>query len=143
MILRMGGQTFWNVEIPLLWGNRAVLKDEKGRLSVIDLSGPVAKLEIVGDQPAEGVEFAPTVEGFKIFVSGIEQYRYNPADKTLVSASSKPPKCQILPDSVRIGESAPIGPNEVCGCQIGLVVTENGMVGLGAALPENLARLMI
>ncbi len=60
------GEQFENVEIPLLWGTRAVIQDHEGLISVVDLEGDTARLEIVGDKPAPGVEFVPTLEGFQI-----------------------------------------------------------------------------
>ena len=63
MNLKMGSQVFRNVQIPLLWGTRVVVQDEEGRLSVIDLAGDTAKIEILGDKPAPGVAFLPTIDG--------------------------------------------------------------------------------
>src|SRR5712692_9899225 len=103
MNLRMGGQYFKDVQIPLLWGTRAVLQDKQGRLSVIDLSSDTASLEILADEPAAGVAFAPRVDGYVILADGRELYAYNPQERLLSSISLELPECQILPRGIRVG----------------------------------------
>lgn len=52
MNMRMGSHTYIDVQIPLLWGTRAVVQDRLGRVSVFDLSGDSAVVEILEDEPA-------------------------------------------------------------------------------------------
>jgi hypothetical protein len=142
MDLQMGSQTFINVQIPLLWGSRAVLQDQQGCLSVIDLSGSTAKLEIVGDKPAPGIEFLPNDDGFKILSTGRPIYSYNPEEKTLISIDLELPDCQISRWQIRIGSNRFSG-NTVIGSGVGIVAREDGSIAMGAPLPPGLAELVI
>src|SRR5258708_33102106 len=101
----MGSQSFINVQIPLLWGKRAIIQDRKNRLSVIDLSEPRAKLEILGDEPAPGVTFEPSFSGFKILKNGLALYLYDSTAKRLESLSLDLPDCQVTPSAIRIGSN--------------------------------------
>ncbi|HUU41209.1 MAG TPA: hypothetical protein VMW42_09720 [Desulfatiglandales bacterium] len=141
MNIQMGGQVFANVQIPLLWGSRAVIQDMQGRLSIIDLGGNIAKLEIVGDKPAPGVEFRPLVEGFEILDQGSPLYIYSPSEKSLRSKKLGLPDCQISPEAIRVGTSIFSG-NVVGGSGVGIIVTTSG-IGMGAPLPKTLAELII
>ena len=78
MNLYMGGQKFDNVEIPLLWGKRAVLEDKKGRISIISLEGEEAVIEVLGDKPAPNIQYELIDDGFKIIVDGQELYSFDP-----------------------------------------------------------------
>ena len=49
MNLRMGRQVLMNVQIPLLWGERAIIQDKRNRISIIDLSGDKARIEVLAD----------------------------------------------------------------------------------------------
>lgn len=140
MNLRMGSQIFRDVQIPLLWGDRAVVQDNKGLLSVIDLSGERANPEIVGDQPAPEMSFRPSVEGFVILKDGEDLYSYNPTEKQLTSISLGLPDCQITANSTRVGSSEFSG-NLISGFGVGIAVTPNGLA-IGAPLPRGLARLV-
>ena len=42
MNIDMGTQKFMNVDIPLLWGKRAIIEDKKGKISIISLEGKEA-----------------------------------------------------------------------------------------------------
>lgn len=139
MNLRMGSQIFRDVQIPLLWGERAVVQDKKGLLSVIDLSGERANPEIVGDQPAPETTFRPSVEGFVILKDGKELYSYNPTEKQLTSISLGLPECQITSSGTRVGSSEFSG-NIISGFGVGIAVTPNGFA-VGAPLPPGLAKL--
>lgn len=141
MNLKMGNQVFHNVQIPLLWGTRAILQDQQGRLSVVDLAGDKAKLEIVGDEPAPGIEFLPTVDGYKILSKREGLYIYSPRHKTLTSISLDLPECQIGPWETRVGSNILSG-NTFTGHGVGIAVTKNGMA-IGAPLPKGLADLVI
>lgn len=141
MNIQMGSQYFHDVAIPVLWGTRAILQDKKGRLSVIDLSGEKARLEVLGDQPAPGAEFEPTLGGFIILSGGAELYSYSPTEKVLQGLSLKLPECQVQPSWIRIGTNRFSG-NAVAGYGVGIAVTEHS-IALGAPLPSGLARLSI
>jgi len=141
MNLQMGGQIFRDVQVPLLWGSRAVLQDKLGRLSLIDISGETAKLEIIGDKPAPGIEFVPVIEGFKIFDSGRPLYVYNPKEKILSSIDLGLPDCQIGQWEIRVGSNV-ISGNVVEGFGVGIAVMKDG-IAMGAPLPPSLAKLVI
>ena len=142
MKLQLGGSTFDNVKIPVLWGKRAVLQDSVGRLSVIDLSGARARLEILGDVVARGVRFSPTVDGFKVLASNGEPlYTFSPTEKRLTSETLGLPELQIHPSQIRIGTNT-FQSNMVSGFPVGIVVDEAG-IGIGAPMPEGLAALVV
>jgi hypothetical protein len=142
MKLRMGGQIFQEVTIPLLWGRRAVVQHDDGALSVIDLAGPHARSEIVADLPAAGVEFLPDVDGFTIrSQDGESLYRYNPRTKVLSPIGLKLPEIELGPQGTRIGTSF-IGGSMISGFGVGIAVQEDS-VAIGAPLPPNLADLIV
>jgi hypothetical protein len=126
--------------VPLLWGSRAVIQDKNGKLTIVDLATTPPKLEILGDRPAAGIVYTPTVgDGFTVLNGDRALYTYSPAEKTLTGEAIPLPQCQILEDSVRIGQGRFSG-NVAVGCEVGLLVTEQG-VGFGASMPPELARL--
>ena len=141
MNLNMGSETFVDVEIPLLWGKRAIVQDKQDRISVIDLSGSGTKLEIVGDKPAPGVEYKLNIEGFSILEGDKELYSYDPEKKTLTGIALNLPDCQISPLEIRVGTNT-FSDNMVVGLGVGIVVTEDG-IGMGAPLPPNLAKFVV
>jgi hypothetical protein len=141
MKLNMGSDTFVDVEIPLLWGKRAIVQDKQGRISVIDLGGSEAALEIVGDKPAPGVEYKLNIEGFSILEGDKELYSYNPEDKTLTGIELNLPDCQISPSEIRVGTNIFSG-NTVVGSGVGIAISEDGLA-LGAPLPPSLAKLIV
>jgi hypothetical protein len=141
MNLQMGSQRFRDVQIPLLWGERAIVQDRKGRLSIIDLSGSNARLEILADEPAPGVSFRPRVDGIVILRNGEELYSYNSKDKLMSPITLKLPECQITPWSTRVGTNQFSG-NFISGFGVGIAVTENG-IAVGAPLPAGLAKLAV
>jgi hypothetical protein len=141
MNLRMGGQTFSNIQIPLLWGTRAIIQDQQGRLSIIDLGGDSTRLEIVGDKPAPGIEYVPSLDGFEIMINGKSIYRYNPGEKILTMIGSELPECQISRSQIRVGTNIFSG-NTFSNLGIGIFVTGEE-IGMGAPLPSKLARLLI
>ncbi|MDD1748640.1 MAG: hypothetical protein LUO89_02080 [Methanothrix sp.] len=141
MNIQMGGQVFTNVQIPLLWGSRAVVQDAQGRLSIIDLSGSRARLEIVGDKPAPGIEFRPQLEGYEILDHKNPLYNYNPSEKLLKSISLGLPDCQVGPNAIRVGTNMFSG-NIVSGYGVGIVVTDKG-IGMGAPIPKALAEFLV
>jgi hypothetical protein len=142
MNLQMGSHHFINVQIPLLWGTRAVLQDPQGRLSVIDLAGPRATLEVLEDEPAQGVSFAPRVDGFVIMDSeGTELYKVNPTAKSIEPISLNLLPVTIARDLIRVGTNTFQG-NMVSGYGVGISVTEQG-IGLGGPVPKGLAALQV
>jgi len=141
MNLNMGSQVFQNVQIPLLWGKRAVLQDDKGRLSVISLEGSEPEIEILGDKPAPGIKYELVKDGFKIYKDGSDLYVFYPDKKIISGLSIKLPECEISNTGTRIGTSMFSG-NMVMGAAVGIVVDERG-VGMGASLPPGLAKLTV
>jgi hypothetical protein len=141
MNLRMGSQIFVNVQIPLLWGQRAVVQDDRERLSILDLSGESARVEVLADEPAPGVGFSPRLDGIVILQDGVELYNYNPREKTLSSLSLELPEVQISSTGTRVGSNWFSG-NVVVGSGVGLAVYKEG-ISLGAPLPQKLAKLSV
>ena len=141
MNLKMGSQVFINVQIPLLWGTRAVVQDEADRLSVIDLAGDASKLEILGDKPAPGVAFLPTIDGYTILSNEKQLYTYNSKEKTLTSINLGLPECQIKPWEIRVGSNVFSG-NTIKGFGVGIAVRESG-IAIGSPLPPGLAKLIV
>ena len=141
MNLRMGSQVFANVQIPMLWGERAVVQDEHDRLSVVDLSGDKAQIEVLADEPAPGVAFRPGVDGVVILQNDVELYIYNPREKTLSSLSLGLPEVQIGATGTRIGSNWFSG-NVVTGFGVGIAVSREG-ISFGAPVPAKLARLTL
>jgi hypothetical protein len=141
MKLKMGSQFFDDVTIPLLWGTRAVLQDSQERLSIMDLSGFGPRLEVVGDQPAEGISFKLLVVGFAILGEGEQElYSVEPSEHRLVSLSLDLPEVTITSQSVTVGSSVFSG-NTISGYGVGISVTKDG-ISMGSPLPKGLARLV-
>ena len=141
MNLRMGSYSFSNVQIPLLWGDRAVVQDKKGRLSIIDLSGEKARIEILADEPAPSVSFRPRVDGIVILQGGTELYSYNPREKSISSITLGLPQVEIGPHRTRVETNEFFG-GSIFGFAVGIAVTKDG-ISLGAPLPPGLAKLTI
>lgn len=133
---------FLDVTIPVLWGKRAIVQDEQGRLSVIDLEGAHAVLEVLGDEPAPGIEYRPTSDGFLVIRDGETQYRYNPNQKILSGVNLELPEIQVSPYETRIGTNIFSG-NAVAGMAVGIAVGEQGTSFGVSQLPEGLADLII
>ena len=141
MNLNMGGQVFDNVEIPLLWGKRAVLEDKKGRISIISLEGKDAVIEVLGDKPAPNIQYELIEDGFKIIVDGKELYNFDPERGIITGLLLNLPECEIQKSGIRVGTNMFSG-NMVAGFGVGIVVDERG-IGMGAPLPEGLAKLVV
>lgn len=139
MKFQIGSNILADVEIPLLWGDRAVLQDREGRLSVIDLGGRESRLEILGDEPAPEVEFLPTSFGFEIHSGGVPLYSYGPKDKLLTAISLRLPQCSITPDGTRVGTNY-FAQNLIIGAAVAIAVTEDS-TAIGAPMPEGLSKL--
>jgi hypothetical protein len=141
MNIRMGSQVYRDVQIPLLWGERAIIVDEHGRLSVIDLSGEKAQVEVLADEPAPGIGFRPLLDGIVVLKDRTELYSYNPSEKTISSLSLGLPDIQISIGGTRVGTNWFSG-NVFVGSGVGLSVSKDG-ISLAAPLPSKLARLAI
>lgn len=142
MKLQIGGNRFENVTIPVLWGQRAIVQDRMGRLSVIDLGASKARLEIVGDEVAPGIKYGLKVNGFTVLTeSGKELYTFSPEGRLLVSVSLGLPELQVETNRLRIGSST-FESNMVSGSQVGFVVDAHG-ISIGAPLPPGLAPLVL
>jgi len=139
--LNMGSHSFRNVEIPILWGKRAILQDKKGRISIISLEGEKAELEILGNKPAPKIEYELVSNGFKIMRFGKDVYSFNPNSRTITGLSLMLPEIEIGRDGIRIGSNMLSG-GMVSGFGVGIVVDEHG-IAMGAPLPEGLARLVV
>ena len=92
MNIRLGDQVLRDVQIPLLWGSRAISQDRQGQLSVVDLSEGI-KIEIIGDQPVPGVPTVPNGHGFDVLADGKPLYHYDPDQKKLKSIDLDLPDC--------------------------------------------------
>ena len=143
MNIEIGGQQLIDVQIPILWGTRAILQDKKGRISVLDLSGERARAEILGDAPAPGVEYSLTTDGAVIVMEGDRSlYEFDPDQASLTAIDLDLPPCRICEDSIKVGEGTFAG-NTVFGFGVGIAVFENGRIAMGTPVPDNLARLVV
>jgi hypothetical protein len=139
MHIRFGTQTFSNVLIPVLWGKRAIIGHPTGELSVVDLSEPVARPEIVGDKPWVNIEFSEQEDGFVIFKGDSQVFFYSPPRKVLRDMSGTLPECEISSEQIRIGGSI-IRNSSVSGSPVGIGISENGFF-IGGQMPAGLAAL--
>jgi hypothetical protein len=137
----MGSQVFMDVQIPMLWGKRAILEDKNARLSIIDLSGEKARLEILANEPAPGVTFRMQLDGLVIVKEGVELYRFDPQEKTISNLGLGLPDVQFSDIGTRVGSNW-LSNNVVVGSDVGVAISKEG-IAIGAALPPDLARLTI
>lgn len=140
MNIRISGNIFQNVSIPLLWGKRAFIQDDQGRLSIINLSGSNATLEVLFDKPARGVPHKPFEGGFEI-LHGDPNYSYLVDDNIVKSSDGSLPEVTLYNDGLKIG-GATFRNNTVIGSSIGIQVTEQGFM-MGGPLPKGLAELSV
>jgi len=110
-------------------------------LSIIDLGGAEARAEIIGDQPAPGVEYVPLEVGFEIRKNGEALYRFDPEEKRLTGVGLRLPECVLGRYETRIGSNRFSG-SFVSGFAIGIAVSEDG-IGMGVRMPEKLAKLVV
>ena len=141
MNLQMGNQSFMNVEIPILWGKRAILEDKKGRVSIISLEGDEAVLEILGNKPAPNIQYEIIKDGFKIIINDEEVYCFYPESLIVTGLKLKLPECEINKSGIRIGSNWFSG-NVIMGFGVGIAVDEQG-ISIGGPIPEGLAILVI
>jgi hypothetical protein len=141
MNLKIGSQTFEHVDIPLLWGTRAVVGHSNGALSIICLDGMAALSEVIADKPAVEVEYSERDDGYVILREGIGAYFFSSSMKLLRDLSGYLPECQISTDGIRVGNSR-IQRAPVMGSQVGIGVTEQGFF-VGGPVPPGLAPLLV
>jgi hypothetical protein len=140
MQLTMGGQYFRDVQVPVLWGERAVIQDEDGRLSVIFLREREPVIEILGDMPGPNVDYLPTSSGFEIHKEGKPLYSYDPARKVLRGITLSLPECEIAPMEIRVGSDHITG-NTIEEAAVGIAITENA-INMRVPLPQGLTPLV-
>jgi hypothetical protein len=141
MNMNIGSHSFMDVNVPILWGVRAIVQDRKGRLSVIDVSGPRAIVEVLGDKAAPGVRYELVNGGICVFQNGKALYSYFPDQKLISPVSLNLQEIQISGSTIRVGTNR-FSNNSVSGFGVGISVDEHG-IGLGAPLPAGLARLVV
>ena len=141
MNIKMSSQVFKDVTIPLLWGKRAVMEDKEGKIYIVALDGEKAVVEVIANEPAPNIEYEFIENGFKIILNGKGVYSFDPNKKIITSISLNLPECELNKSYTRIGSSTVSG-SSVSAFGVGIIVDENGM-GIGAPLPEGLAKLVI
>ncbi len=141
MNIQFGSQTFIGVQIPLLWGTRAVIGHHGGEVSIVDLSGQMAKPEIVSNVPWQGIEYAEKEDGFVIYCEGKATYFYSPSRKIIRDLLGKLPECEIKKDGMRFGTNH-VQTSQIHGFQVGIGITENGFF-MGGPAPKGLAQLIV
>jgi hypothetical protein len=142
MDFRIRDQFFANVKVPVLWGSRAILQDQHGHLSIVNLDADGVVLEVIDDQPGPGANFAQLTEGYVILdVEGAKLYAVNPKTKSLIPYMLRLPSVTVGVRELRLGPNVFPG-NMVVGIGVGMVVTESG-IALGGPLPQALAALRV
>ena len=143
MNLQIGSNNLFDVEVPILWGKRAIVQDRLNRISIINLSGISPVIEVLGDKPAPNMGYKPSVRGFILMDGNKELYEYDPKEKRVLNINlGRLPDVGVSPDEVDINGSTFRG-NAIIGAEIGIVIDENGGFGMGARMPQDLARLSI
>jgi hypothetical protein len=142
MDFRIGGQFFASVTVPVLWGSRAILRDQQGHLSIVNLEGDKPAVEVIDDQPHAGTNFSPSAEGYVILNSdGEELYSVNPTTKTLIALCLRLPPITVSKRELHVGANV-FDSNLVVGIGVGILVNESGLA-LGGSLPAALATLRV
>ncbi|MHB8389160.1 MAG: hypothetical protein ACYDBH_06210 [Acidobacteriaceae bacterium] len=139
MRIRFGTQAFYNVNIPVLWGKRAIIGHSSGELSIVDLSEAVARPEVVADEPWTNIEFSDKEDGYVIFKNGAPAFFYSPSRKLVRDMSGALPECEISNQQIRIGTNR-IQNSTVSGYQVGVGISDNGFF-IGGPAPSGLAEL--
>ncbi len=139
MNIIFGSQKFINVQIPLLWGSRAVLQDDKGRISIVSLEGDSPKLEILGDEPASGIRYEIIEEGYKIIDGDIELYTFNPEKHIITGLSINLPECEITDSQIRFGTNT-IQSMTFINIGVAVAANERGF-SIAGPVPKELAKL--
>ncbi|EKO3487582.1 hypothetical protein M3924_003251 [Vibrio fluvialis] len=141
MKFKLGTADFYNVYIPLLWGKKAVLSHDDGKLSIIDLSGSEAELQVMADEAWVGIEYSEKEDGIEIFERGEKSYFYSPSRNLLRDLKGKLPECELGKNNIRIGTNT-ISGSTVSGFGVGIGVSEDGFF-IGGPVPEGLAKLKV
>jgi hypothetical protein len=141
MNFRLGSQNFSGVQIPLLWGTRAVLSHPTGALSVIDIGGESAFPEIVSDEPWKQVEYTEKEDGFVIYRGDKQAYFYSPSRKLFRDMMGALPECEISNNHIKIGTNK-ISGGMISGFGVGIGVSESGFF-MGGPIPPGLAELKL
>jgi hypothetical protein len=136
-----GSQVFDNVQIPVLWGKRAILGHPSGELSIVDLSELAARPEIVADKPWMNIEFSEKEDGFVIFKDHTPAFLYSPPRKLVRDLSGNLPECEISKDRIRVGSNT-IQNSHFGGTQVGVGISETGFF-IGGPAPPGLAPLIL
>lgn len=139
MKIRFGTQVFHDVQIPVLWGDRAIIGHASGELSIVNLGESVAVPEVVADKPWTNVEFSSKEDGYVIFKDGTPQFFYSPPRKLVRDLVGDLPECEISEQHIRIGTNT-IQNSMISGFQVGVGITETGFF-IGGPAPEGLAAL--
>jgi hypothetical protein len=141
---RLGSQSFSNVTIPFLWGERAILEDADGALSIIRFGAAGLFAEVVRSKPAPGVDFVPIDEGFIVGSAAKQLYRFEqdgPATK-ITAISLDLPAVEVAPSYLKIG-GAVLSGNHVSGFEVGILVQSGGSLTIGARLPDNIRQALL
>ncbi len=141
MDFQFGSLAFRSVQVPILWGTRAILAHPIGVLSMINISGETAKLEVIGDNPSSDVEYSEKEDGFVIYDNGQQVYFYSPARKLIRDMRGELPECELTSDHVRIGTKK-ISNSMVSGFQVGIGVSAKEFF-IGGSLPKGLVELKL
>lgn len=141
MDFRLGNQTLIGVQIPLLWGTRAILSHSSGSFSIIDLGGETAVPEVISNEPWHQIEYSEKEDGFVIYKNDVQAYFYSPSRKLFKDLSGSLPECEITDKFTRIGTNK-IGGGTVSGFGVGVGVSENGFF-IGGPIPPGLAELKL
>ena len=140
MDIEVGSNRFTDVEIPLLWGTKAVVQTNDG-VSVIELAGPEAQLEVLAGRPADGVVYAEVTGGFEITSEYGISFVLQTPPMILHDPRGVLPECVIDEQEITVGSYRFSG-NLVVRTAVGLLVTEQG-ISIGARLPDGLAKLVV
>lgn len=111
-------------------------------MAVVDLTGPGARPELVGDVPAPGVAYRPTVDGFVVLGGLDDLYHFDPGQHRLTAVTLDLPECEITPTHTRIG-GIELSNSQLSGVGVGIMVSPGGGVAIGAPLPSGLAALQV
>src|ERR1700694_3858159 len=133
MDFRIGGQFLSNVRVPVLWGSRAILRDQQGHVSIVNLEGESPILEVIDDRPAAGANVSPKTEGYVILDGeGRQLYSVNPITRSLTPIVLRLPALTLGERELRLGTH--VFEVNMVGVGVGILVTESG-IALGGPLP--------
>ena len=140
MDIEIGSNRFADVAIPLLWGTKAVIQTASG-VSVIELAGPRAQLEILAGRPADGALYTEVAGGFEITSEYGISFVFQTTPTSLRDPQGVLPDCVIDEHGITVGGSRFSG-NVFSGSAVGLLVTDD-RISIAAPLPDGLVRLVV